>query len=80
MRIIPNQSEKRFVSRLIKNGQKPIRINSVQSEGSIRLNSNKSEPSFKSESNRIISTSDPFRLILIGNSVWNNSSSDTDLD
>ena len=26
MRIIPNQSEKRFVSRLMKNGQKSIRL------------------------------------------------------
>ena len=31
MRIIPNQSEKLFVSRLMKNGQKSIRLNSNES-------------------------------------------------
>ena len=36
MRIIPNQSEKRFVSRLIKNGQKSTRPNPIQSEATIR--------------------------------------------
>ena len=35
MRIILNQSEKRFVSRLMKNGQKSIRPNSINSEISI---------------------------------------------
>ena len=34
MRIIPNQSEKRFVSRLMKNGQKSIRLNPITSEKS----------------------------------------------
>ena len=29
MRIIPNQSEKRFVSRLIKNGKKSIQTNPI---------------------------------------------------
>ena len=36
MRIIPNQSEKRFVSHLMKNGQKSIRPNLINSETSIR--------------------------------------------
>ena len=40
MRIIPNLSEKRFVSRLMKNGQKPIRPNPINSE----TNPNESEP------------------------------------
>ena len=31
-RIIPNQSEKHFVSRLIKNGRKSIRLNPIQSK------------------------------------------------
>ena len=34
MRIIPNQSEKLFVSRLIENGQKSIRLNPINSETS----------------------------------------------
>ena len=38
-RIIPNQSEKCFVSRLMKNGQKSIRINPIHS-ASMRMNSN----------------------------------------
>ena len=46
MRIIPNQSEKRFVSRLIENGQKPIRLNPINSETSIRMNPNQSETKF----------------------------------
>ena len=42
MRIIPNQSEKRFVSRLMKNGQKSIRLNPINSETkfSIQINPN----------------------------------------
>ena len=37
-RVIPNQSEKRFVSRLMKNGQKSIRLNLIQFEfGFIRI-------------------------------------------
>ena len=32
IRIIPNQSEKRFISRLMKNGQKSIRLNPINSE------------------------------------------------
>ena len=43
IRTIPNQSEKRFVSRLMKNGQKSIRLNPINSETSIRTNPNKSE-------------------------------------
>ena len=46
MRIIPNQSEKRFVSRLMKNGQKSIRLNTINSETSIRMNPNQSETKF----------------------------------
>ena len=38
MRIIPNQSEKPFVSHLMKNGQKSIRPNLINSETSIRIN------------------------------------------
>ena len=34
-RVIPNQSEKRFVSHLMKNGQKSIRLNLINSETSI---------------------------------------------
>ena len=59
-RIIPI-SEKRFVSRLMKNGQK-----------SIRMNPNQSEPNLQSESIRIIPTLDSFGLLLIENSVWSN--------
>ena len=51
MRIIPNQSEKRFVSRLMKNGQKSIRLNPINSDTSIRMNSN---PIFQSRSIRNI--------------------------
>ena len=36
MRIIPNQSEKRFVTRLMKNSQKLIQLNPINSEKSIR--------------------------------------------
>ena len=39
-RFIQNQSEKHFVLRLIKKGQKSIRINAIQSEVSIRTNPN----------------------------------------
>ena len=46
MQIILNQSEKRFVSRLMKNGQKSIRLNLINSETSIRMNSNQSETKF----------------------------------
>ena len=48
MRIIPNQSEKRFESRLMKNGQKPIRINP---EISIRMNPNQSGTKFSIQVN-----------------------------
>ena len=41
MRIIPKQSEKRFVSRLIKNGQKSIQLNTINSAD---INLKKSEP------------------------------------
>ena len=41
MRIIPNQSEKRFVSRLMTKGQKSIRINPIYSEISIPMNPNR---------------------------------------
>ena len=40
MWIIPNQSEKRFVSHLMKNGQKSIRPNPIISKTSIRMNLN----------------------------------------
>ena len=75
VRIIPNQSEKRFVSRLMKNGQKPIRLNPINSETSIRMNPNQSETkfaiqiNFQPESIRIIPTLNSFGLILIENSV-----------
>ena len=38
-----NQSEKRFVSRLMKNGPKSIRLNLIQSEAAIRMNPNYSD-------------------------------------
>ena len=90
-RIIPNQSEKRFISGLMKNGQKSIRLKPINSETSIRMNPNQSEtkfliqinpnlnwskPNFQSESIRIIPTLNSFVLILIENSVWINPSSD----
>ena len=56
MRIIPNQSEKCFVSRLMKNGQKSIRLDAINSETSIRMNPNQSETKFS---------------IQIDNSWWN---------
>ena len=40
MRIILNQSEKRFVSCLMKNWQKSIRLDPINSETSIRMNLN----------------------------------------
>ena len=43
MRIILNQSQKRFVSCLMENGQKSIRLNPINSETSIRMNP---KPSF----------------------------------
>ena len=46
MRIIPNQSEKSFVSRLMKNGKKSIRLNPINSETSIRMNLNQYETKF----------------------------------
>ena len=52
MRIIPNQSEKRFVSRLMKNGKKQIRLNPINYEISIRMNPSQYEPSFQSASIR----------------------------
>ena len=39
-RVTPNQFEKRFISRLMKNGQKSIQLNLIQSEASIRMNPN----------------------------------------
>ena len=50
MQIIPNQSENRFVSRLMKNGQKSIQLNPINSETSIRINP---KLSFQSRSTRI---------------------------
>ena len=50
MRIIPNQSEKRFVSRLVKNGKKSIRPNPMQQSELIRTNP---KPSFQSRSIRV---------------------------
>ena len=52
MRIIPNQSEKLFVSRFMKNGQKSIRLNPINSETSIRLNPINSESSIRMNSNQ----------------------------
>ena len=46
MRTILNQSDKHFVSRLIKIGQKLIRLNPINSETSIRMNSNQYETKF----------------------------------
>ena len=51
MRIIPNQSEKRFVSRLMKNGQKWIRLNPINFERSIWMNPNQSETKFSIQIN-----------------------------
>ena len=46
MGIIPNQSEKRFITRLMKNGKKSIRLNPIYSEANIRMNSNQFETKF----------------------------------
>ena len=51
MQIIPNQSEKRFVIRLMKNGQKSIRLNPITSETSIRMNLNQYETKFRIQIN-----------------------------
>ena len=51
MRIIPNRSEKRFVSRLMKNGQKWIRLNPITSKTSFRMNPNQSETKFSTQIN-----------------------------
>ena len=51
MRIIPNQSEKLFVSRLMKNGKKSIRLNPINSETSIRMKPNQSETKFSIQIN-----------------------------
>ena len=84
MRIIPKQSDKRFVSRLMKNGQKSIRLNPINSETSIRTNPNTSfqsksirlnpssdwsKPHFQSESILMNPSSDWFGLIWIENLV-----------
>ena len=59
------QFEKRFVSRLMKNGQKSIRLNPINYETSIRMNPNRSEwiwtslkPNFQSRKIRINPISD----------------------
>ena len=51
MRIIPNQSEKRFVYRLMNNGQKTIRLNPINSEPSFRMIPNQSETKFSIQIN-----------------------------
>ena len=69
-RTIPNQFEKRFVSRLMKKGQKSIRLNLIHSEASIRMNPNQVFNPNQSEIGliqtefliRIIPTSDSFVL------------------
>ena len=58
MRIIPNQSEKLFVSRLMKNGKKSIRSHPIQSEATIRMNP---KPSFQSKL-RLIQTEFSIRI------------------
>ena len=55
MRIIPNQSEKRFVTHLMKNGKKSIRLNPIQSKPIIRMNLNQSET--------ILARIDPNRIL-----------------
>ena len=61
---IPNQSERRFVSRYMKNSQKSIQINLIQSVASIRIN-----PNWISIWTNLINPSlDWFVLILIENS------------
>ena len=66
MRIIPNQTEKRFVPRLMKNVKKSIRPYPIKSKATIQMNPYQSETNFLIW---IIPTSDSFRLILIENSV-----------
>ena len=53
MRVIPNQSEKRFVPRLMKNGKKSIRPNSIQSEKISELIRTNPKPSLQSRSIQI---------------------------
>ena len=67
MQIISNQSEKCFVSRSMKNGQKSIRLNPINSKISIRINPNSdwSKPNFQSESTGMNPRSEWFGLILI---------------
>ena len=64
IRIIPNQSEKRFVTRLMKNGKKVF--------NPINPSSDWSKSNFQSESIRMNPRSEWFELILIKNSVWIN--------
>ena len=63
MRIIPNQFEKRFVSRLMKNGKKSIRFNPDEPKP-IRIHprSDWFKMNFQSESIRMNSSSDWFGL------------------
>ena len=68
--------QKSVVSRLMKNGQKPIRLNPINSETSIRMNPNQSETKLSIQINSINPRSEWFELILIENSVWINPSSD----
>ena len=58
IRIIPNQSEKHVVSRLMKNVQKSNRINPINSETSIRMNPNQSKTKFSIQVNPNQSVSD----------------------
>ena len=53
MRKIPNQSEKRFVSPLMKKGQKSIRLNLINSETSMRMNPNQYETPFNSDQSEL---------------------------
>ena len=69
MWIIPNQSEKLFVSRFMKNDKKSIRLIPRHQSEWIRTK-------FLIQPNPIIPTLDSFGLILIENSVWINPSSD----
>ena len=69
MRIIPNQSEKRFVSRLMKKGQKSIRLNPIHSEIWKRTNPNQSGTKFSIQVNPKQSEPDwklHFRFLRIG--------------
>ena len=69
MQIIPNQSEKPFVSRLIENSQKSIRPNPKRSFQSRSIRNNPSSdwsiPNFQSESIRTNPRSEWFGLIRI---------------